>query len=123
MDASLNTGRKNAVGALTLRGLLLLFVFAHAVLAGATHFHRVSRPGDAGHASARADSAEDSAAAKGHFQCVLCRLQRQFVSDGRPTGLRVVIPTADAAKPEAYLSNTKSSAHPLLRQGRAPPLA
>lgn len=123
MDASLNTRRKNAAGALTLRGLLLLFVFAHAVFAGATHFHRVSQPGDAGPASAREDSAEDSAAAKGHLQCVLCRLQRQFVSDGRPTGPRLVIPTADAATPEAYLSNTKSSARPLLRQGRAPPLA
>ncbi|HLM57579.1 MAG TPA: hypothetical protein VK422_15800 [Pyrinomonadaceae bacterium] len=123
MDASLNTGRKNAVGTLTLRGLLLLFVFAHAVFAGATHFHRVTQPGDAGHASARQESAEDSAAAKGHFQCVLCRLQRQLVSDGRPTGLRVVIPAADAATHEAYLSDTKSSPHPLLRQGRAPPLA
>ncbi|HEV2863153.1 MAG TPA: hypothetical protein VGX48_19205 [Pyrinomonadaceae bacterium] len=106
-----------------MRGLLLLFVFAHAVFAGATHFHRVSGPGEAGHAAAREDSAEDSAAAKGHFQCVLCRLQRQFLSDGRPTGPRVVIPTADPATPEAYLSDTKSSAHPLLRQGRAPPLA
>ncbi len=106
-----------------MRALLLLLVFAHAVFAGATHFHRVSRPEGAGHASARQDAAEDDASSKNHFQCVLCRLQRQFVSDGRPAGPKVVIPTADAPGPEAHLRTTVSKAHPLLKQGRAPPPA
>ena len=106
-----------------MRALLLLFVFAHAVLAGATHFHRVSQPGDGGHASAREQSADDGVSSKGHLQCVLCRLQRQFVSDGRPAGPKVIVPTADAAGPETHLCAAVSDAHPLLKRGRAPPLA
>jgi len=102
---------------------VLLLVFAHAVLAGATHFHRVSRQVGETAPSAHRDEADDGQSAQGHMQCVLCRLQRQFVSDHRPSGPRFILPTsADesfAGRPGAAVSN----AHPLLKKGRGPPLA
>jgi hypothetical protein len=108
---------------LSLRALVLLLVFGHAVLAGATHFHRVSRQAGEPAASAHRDEADDGPSAKGHLQCVLCRLQRQFVSDHRPSGPRLIVPTSAARGPEGRPSPETSDAHPLLKRGRAPPLA
>lgn len=101
---------------------MLLLVFAHAVLAGATHFHRVSQQVGESSAAAYSDEAGGGQSAKGHPQCVLCRLQRQFVSDHRPSGPRLVAPASAAEGFAGRHSAATSSTHPLLKKGRGPPL-
>ena len=102
---------------------MLLLVFAHAVLAGATHFHRVSRQAGGPAAAAHGDEADDGPSAKGHPQCVLCRLQRQFDSGHGSSGPRLVAPTSDGESFAGRHGAATSNAHPLLKKGRAPPLA
>lgn len=107
---------------LSLKALVLLVVFGHAVFAGATHFHRVSRQVGEPAATAHRDDADNGPSAKGHLQCVLCRLQRQFVSDHGPSAPRLVVPTSPAEGPFGRHAATTSNAHPLLKKGRGPPL-
>ena len=102
---------------------MLLVVFGHAVFAGATHFHRVSRQVGEAPVSAQRDRADDGPSAKGHPQCVLCRLQRQFVSDHRPSTPRLIVPTSALSGPESRPSAADLDTYPLLKKGRAPPLA
>jgi len=101
---------------------VLLLVFGHAVFAGATHFHRVSTQAGESPVSAHRDEADGGSQAQGHLQCVLCRLQRQFVSDHRPSGPRLVVPASPAEGYAGRHAVATSDTHPLLRQGRAPPL-
>ncbi len=102
---------------------MLLVVFGHAVFAGATHFHRVSRQVAEASASAQRDRADDGPTAKGHPQCVLCRLQRQFVSDHCPSAPRLIVPASAVGGPESRPAAADSDTCPLLKKGRAPPLA
>jgi hypothetical protein len=105
-------------------GLLLLVVTAHAFVASATHFHarsvalaQVSQSaagGDEG-GSRGAPLAGDEA------QCLLCRLQRSFISELQGATLTVAPPPADAL---AYAAPRRIHAHAsrsLLPSGRAPP--
>lgn len=107
---------------LSLRALVLLLVFGHAVLAGATHFHRVSRQAGEPAPAARSDEADDGPSAKNHLQCVLCRLQRQFISDHRPSGPRLIVPTSAGESFTGRHVAATSNAYPLLKKGRGPPL-
>src|SRR5688500_16340182 len=97
---------------------------AHAFVASATHFHR----------GADASALYDSAALVGEqrdgqsaplsgddAQCLLCRLQRDFVSELRGAALALAPPPAE---PVGYASLTNVHARPtrtLLPPGRAPP--
>jgi hypothetical protein len=107
-------------------GLLLLALTAHAFVAGATHFHRIPQPG-ALPAQAALGSGEDrgEGAPLGgdEKQCLLCRLQRNLVTDLEHATLVIAAPPAWTPVPE-HLHQASARAGALkLRQGRAPPSA
>jgi hypothetical protein len=107
--------------------VLLLVLFAHAFLVNATHCHRFARSSAPGteHGSGlsgREDTGRPTEAG-GDAQCVLCRLQRNFVTDFQ----RVSTPVGPArqecqryCQPPALSNNARAFSVP---QGRAPPLA
>ena len=107
--------------------VLLLVLFAHAFLVNATHCHRFTRASAPGAAHGIGVSGQEdtgrSTEAGGDAQCVLCRLQRNFVTDFQ----RVSTPVGPARQecqryclPPAPSSNARAFSVP---QGRAPPLA
>lgn len=107
-------------------GLLLLVVTAHAFVASATHFHvralpdaqtsQVAVHGDEG-GGRSAPLAGDEA------QCLLCRLQRSFVSDLQYATLAVAPPSAHALDYAALRNVSARASRSLLPSGRAPPSA
>ena len=105
-------------------GLLLLALTAHAFVAGATHFHRVLQPG-ASPARAAFQSGEErgeSAPFGGdERQCLLCRLQRNLVSDLQHATLVIAPPPAWTPVDEHLHEVAARAGTLLLRQGRAPP--
>ena len=107
-------------------GLLLLAVTAHAFVAGATHFHRRAVSG--AHASPvalRGDDGSGSSAplAGDEAQCLLCRLQRSFVSNLQCATLAVAPPSTDALGYTALRHVSARASCSLLPSGRAPPSA
>jgi hypothetical protein len=99
---------------------------AHAFVASATHFHRLTTPGANSTQTvllSREESGRSAPLGGDDAQCLVCRLQRNFAS--------IVQHALPAAKPllvealeEQSLQNTAvSAARSLLRSGRAPPLA
>lgn len=105
-------------------GLLLLALTAHAFVAGSTHFHRLAQPG-AGPARAAAQSGEGRGSgaplAGDEKQCLLCRLQRDFISDLQHAALLIAPPLARTQGHELLHEQVALSGPVLLRQGRAPP--
>ena len=106
---------------------VLLLLVAHAFLVSGTHFHRVESGGrvftnlDSTTIShATADAKTD---ASGHFQCLLCRLQRGFCAElDRPASILF----ADTQGSVRFLSRSLfwlSNIASLAPSGRAPPLA
>ncbi len=105
-------------------GLLLLALTAHAFVAGATHFHSLTQPG-AGTAPRLFQNGEGdgNGAPLGadEKQCLLCRLQRNLVSDLQETALVIAAPTVWTFSHQ-HLHEASARAGTLrLRQGRAPP--
>ncbi len=120
--------RARAAGSPLLSALLLV-LFAHAFMASATHFHRpeqgralpaVSTSTPSCGVSDDADKARD---ASFHAQCLLCRLQRNFVSDLSHADARTT------ATPQTHEGNASHAVLSFLQgaflipAGRAPPLA
>jgi hypothetical protein len=107
-------------------GLLLLVVTAHAFVAGTTHFHGRDVPGtQPAQAAAHGHEGGDRSVplSGDEAQCLLCRLQRSFVSDLRSATPAVTPPTSDApgyVAPRGVYARASSS---LLPSGRAPPAA
>lgn len=105
-------------------GLLLLALTAHAFVAGATHFHRVARPG-ANPAQTILRSGEErgqGAPLAGHEkQCLLCRLQRNLVSDLQHATLVLAPQPARTHGHELLPEQAERIGAALLRKGRAPP--
>lgn len=105
-------------------GLLLLALTAHAFVASATHFHRLPQPG-ARPAPVTFQSGEDrseNAPLGGDDkQCLLCRLQRNLVTDLQHAALVIVAPLAWTPVPEPLHEAAARAGIVLLRQGRAPP--
>ena len=105
-------------------GLLLLVVTAHAFVASATHFHvsaltdaqtsQAAVYGDEGGSRSVPLSGDDA-------QCLLCRLQRSFVSDLQSATLAVAPPSADARGHATPRNATTLASRSLLPSGRAPP--
>jgi hypothetical protein len=105
-------------------GLLLLALTAHAFVAGATHSHRLPQPGASpsrvafqggeGHGESAPLGADEK-------QCLLCRLQRNLISDLQHATLVVAAPPAAMSVPEHLHEATLRPGIVLLRQGRAPP--
>lgn len=104
--------------------LLLLVVTAHAFVAGSTHFHRgaaSSAPADRAAAHDGEGGGQSAPLAGDEAQCLLCRLQRNFVSDLQGATLSVVPPPADAHGFASLSKVSASAARSLLPSGRAPP--
>ena len=104
--------------------LLLLALTAHAFVAGATHFHRISQPG-ASPARVTFQSGEDrnegAPLGADEKQCLLCRLQRNLVSDLQHAALFIAAPSASTPVHELLHEAATRAGAPMLRQGRAPP--
>lgn len=105
-------------------GLLLLVVTAHAFVAGATHFHhRALSNAQAGHAVVHGSEGGGQSAplATDEARCLLCRLQRSFVSDLQDSTVSIEPPPADALGFDSLRRVSARVARSLLRSGRAPP--
>ena len=106
-------------------GLLLLVLTVHAFVASSTHFHRLPQPGGASPARVNVQSGEDrrEGAPLGgdEKQCLLCRLQRNFVSDLQQAALVIAPLPARTPAPEPLHETAMRAGSVLLRQGRAPP--
>lgn len=108
-------------------GTLLLVLTVHAFVASATHSHRLPQLG-----AAPAQTLFQNGEGRGEGttpggdekQCLLCRLQRNFVSDLQQATVIIAAPPAWTPVPEPL--HTAAAARAgivLLRQGRAPPAA
>ncbi|HEY0077074.1 MAG TPA: hypothetical protein VGB73_00400 [Pyrinomonadaceae bacterium] len=112
-----------------LLALALLFVFAHAFVVSATHFHR------AGGASADAQTSftqrasldtqtrAETDAASGHAQCLLCRLQRSLTADLDRQSFVPAPPSRKLSDIKAVSTVAPLSNAYLAPAGRAPPVA
>ena len=130
-DAAQNNVRRARAAGSPLLSALLLVLFAHAFMVSATHFHRTERAGVAAAAAAatlasslscgESNDAEDGRDASFHAQCLLCRLQRNFVSDlyhaDSQTAATPHRHEGDAARPARSFSQDAF----LVPAGRAPP--
>lgn len=105
-------------------GLLLLVVTAHAFVASATHFHhRAFSNGYAGHAAVHGSEGGGQSAplAADEARCLLCRLQRSFVSDLQNSNVSVEPPPADTLGFNSLREVSARAARSLLPSGRGPP--
>ena len=124
MGEKLSSQAQRFVRSRAAAGLVLLALTAHAFVAGATHFHR---PPQLGASPARValqngEGRGESAPLGGdEKQCLLCRLQRNLVSDLRHAAL-VIDPPPASTHVHEHLPEAAARAGTLrLRQGRAPP--
>jgi hypothetical protein len=104
--------------------MLLLALTAHAFVAGATHFHRLPQPGNVpAQLALRNDEkgGEGTPLGGDEKQCLLCRLQRNLVSDLHHAALYIAAPPARTPAPEPLQEAAARAGTVLLRQGRAPP--
>jgi hypothetical protein len=106
-------------------GLLLLALTAHAFVAGATHFHRLPQlsasPAQVTLQSSK-DGGEGTPLNGDEKQCLLCRLQRNLVSDLQHAALFIAAPPAWTPVHEPLHEVVALTGTARLRQGRAPPL-
>ncbi|MET0625091.1 MAG: hypothetical protein ABW250_19280 [Pyrinomonadaceae bacterium] len=105
-------------------GLLLLVVTAHAFVAGATHFHhRAVANTHAGHAAVHGSEGGGQSVPLGadEARCLLCRLQRSFVSDLQDSTPSLAPPPALSVDFNSLREVSARAARSLLPPGRAPP--
>ena len=107
--------------------LVLLVLTGHAFVVSATHFHPGRQPGPAALAYAgggdQIAEAQTAPPAGGHEQCLLCRLQRDFVSDLRHSAPALDAPPARVLGRARSLDASARQAHLFATPGRAPPSA
>lgn len=105
-------------------GLILLALTAHAFFAVSTHFHRPARPlASPAHAALHNVEGQGEEAPFGgeEKQCLLCRLQRNLVSDLQHATLVIAAPPSWTPVQELVHDAAARPGAVLLRQGRAPP--
>lgn len=110
----------------TATGIALLVLMAHAFVASTTHFHRLAGATQSGYSGAALSAKEkthDAPPAGGHSQCLICRLQRNFLSDLQQTPPAVAAPLAAALVFETVADTSVHSPQLLSPTGRAPPKA
>ena len=124
MGEKLSSQTRKFVRSRAAVGLLLLVLTAHAFVAGATHFHRLPQLG-ASPARVALQNGEDrgeSAPLGGdEKQCLLCRLQRNLVSDLQHAALVITPTPASTPLPEHLHEVAARAGTQRLRRGRAPP--
>lgn len=107
---------------------VLLAVMAHAFLVSATHFHRAGlavgnpAPGVVS-AGDHGDTGKTREAGDQHAQCLLCRLQRNLVSDLHRSAPQLAAPQQLTIIRDALPALFASDRSFLVPAGRAPPLA
>ena len=117
------------VGASRWLALALLFVFAHAFVVSATHFHRTGGASSASpeslgqQASLDTQTRAEGEAANGHTQCLLCRLQRSLTADLDGHSFVHTPQTRQLSDIEAASTITPLRNAYLVPAGRAPPVA
>jgi hypothetical protein len=124
LDDGLSRRGQTFVRSRTAVGLLLLVVTAHAFVASATHFHvRALTDAQTSQTAVHGEEGNSRSVplAGDEAQCLLCRLQRSFVSDLQSATLAVVPPSADALGYATLRSVSTLAASSLLPSGRAPP--
>lgn len=106
-------------------GLLLLFLICHAFIVSTTHFHRDVRPGaraaTVGVIAGSDEGTEPSSVAFNHAQCLLCRLQRNFICDLEQGIPAIPAPPAGTLRREDLTTPFHSRALYLTHSGRGPP--
>jgi hypothetical protein len=105
-------------------GLVLLALVAHAFFAVSTHFHRPAQAGASmAHAALHSEEGRGGEAPLGgeEKQCLLCRLQRNLVSDLQHATLVIAAPPSRTPAHELFHDAAARPCAVLLRQGRAPP--
>lgn len=125
MGVKLDRQWREVVRSRAAAGLVLLVLAAHAFVASATHFHApaAGAAGSSQTALARQGGGEREAPPSGDARCLMCRLQRNFVT-GVPDSTPVLASPAALAPEHEFLRNTRACPAPTsLRSGRAPPLA
>lgn len=107
--------------------LVLLVLTGHAFAVSATHFHAPREPLPAtcadGSQVGHLERTETSQPAGAHEQCLLCRLQHNFISDLRHSAPALDAPPAEALGRARSSAAAARRAHLLARPGRAPPPA
>ena len=104
--------------------MLLLALTAHAFVASATHSHRLPQIGNV---PARLTLQNGEKGGEGaplggdEKQCLLCRLQRNLVSDLHHAALFIAAPPARTPAPEPLQAAAERAGTVPRRQGRAPP--
>jgi hypothetical protein len=102
----------------------LLFLIGHAFVASSTHFHPLNGTGAnafSGASLSQSDETQNTPLANEHEQCLICRLQRNFVSDVQQSTPSVVVPRFETLKHEVLQVSLITGAHTLSPPGRAPP--
>lgn len=131
-NAAQNNVRRARAAGSPLLSALLLVLFAHAFMASATHFHRPETAGAKSATAATSAStpsfgvrgdAEDARDANFHAQCLLCRLQRNFVADLHHRDARTTATPQRHEDDQAHVILSFSQGAFLIPAGRAPPLA
>lgn len=106
---------------------MLLFLIWHAFFVSATHFHRDVRPGATpatlGLSAGGDEGAEQTNVATNHAQCLLCRLQRNFICDLEQGIPATPAPPADKVCHANLTTSIHSRTSFLVPSGRAPPSA
>ena len=103
---------------------MLLVVTAHAFVASATHFHvRVLTDAQTSQDVVHGDEGDSRGVplAGDEAQCLLCRLQRSFVSDLQNATPSLAPPPAEAHDFSSLRKVSACAARSLLPSGRAPP--
>lgn len=124
MGEKLNSQVKKFVRSRGAAGLLLLALTLHAFVASATHFHRLPQLGasPAQTLFQNGDERGEGTPLGGdEKQCLLCRLQRNLVSDLQHAALVIAPPLAWVPDHELLHEAAARQGSVLLRQGRAPP--
>lgn len=111
-----------------MRAALLLALLAHAVLVSTTHFHRAGQAASAAPPGvSQARDAKDSGASPDaggqHAQCLLCRLQRNLVSDLHDSTPSFAAPQRISPRFAAPPVLSDADRSFLIPAGRAPPHA
>jgi hypothetical protein len=107
--------------------VLLLVLLAHAFIVSATHMHRLEQAGGAHPGQSRSAGNSEDAARSGetgnHAQCLLCRLQRNFISEFSDSSLIAPAPQSGKLSYHGAPAVTVPVASFLCARGRAPPSA
>jgi hypothetical protein len=124
LGEKLNSQVQRLVRPRAAAGLLLLALTAHAFVAGATHFHRLPQLGASPAQTSvqtREERGNNAPLGGDEKQCLLCRLQRNLVSDLQHAALFIAPPPALTPVHELLHEAAACGGTVLLRQGRAPP--